>query len=284
MAVSKEDLLRYSQRLRELPERIVEALKNAFESDDFEQVEKLIEEYKDTKKDIKLAFIDKSVQSIPEFENREDRRLLQKVVLGENLPFEEAVDETPLEGLLQDELSLEEMERLADDYFTRGYSYVSSLYDAGALIARAGSFPPNLSPVLQEVRECYALERYLAVCMLCRTVLEICVHDIYEAEGLNDKLSDNYRFVKNNISSGQRSHVQDILDAENTYVEDYNPTLFQEMILLGALPKYDNFEGDLHTLRQDSNTLIHNGEIPSRSEAEDFLTRTLRLVHHLYEV
>lgn len=281
---SKEELLDKAHRLRELPERITEALGRAFETDNYEEVERLIQEYRSAKKDIKLAFIDRPVESIPESENKDDRRVLQNVLLNNKLRFERSVAGTPLEKVLRDELSVDEMDDLAEDYFTRGYSYAKSLYHAGALIASVGELPDNLSPVLQEVRECYALERYLAVCTLCRTVLEISVDDIYAAEGLNNDLSDNYIYVKNNIQEGQRRQVSKILDSDETYPEYFDPSLFDQITMLCVLPKYKNLRGTLHNLRDKMNSLVHRGGIPGRKRAKKFLTDTLQVVHQLYEL
>jgi hypothetical protein len=273
----RDDLLKHAKRLRELPKPILGALAAALEKGEYDDLWKLVEEYKKTKKEIKLAFVDKSAETMPGSEDTPGRRLLQKVLLGEKLEFEKGLESTPFKGLLEEKLTNEEIDQLADDYFARGYGYVLGLYHAGALIARVGSLPVNLKSFLQEVRECYAFERYLAVCALCRTVLEISVKDIYNLEGFNDRDSEVHHIAAEYFDTkyGSRDYKT---------VENYNISLADARNVLCRLPEFKDFKWRIRNLQQVLNKVVHGRETPGPGKAHELVKETLEIVHELYEI
>src|SRR5690606_33063529 len=123
----------------------------------------------------------------------------QKVLLDDPLPLEETLAGTPFSDLLKDELSLDELNDLADlhfhDWFSH-YEYVSGMLEAGALVARVEATPPELDAFLQEVRQCYAFQQYLAVCALCRTAIEITLRHLVRLEGFFDPEQPEYGVMR----------------------------------------------------------------------------------------
>jgi hypothetical protein len=135
------------------------------------------------KKQIRLATLETSVLLIPGLVNKEARTIIQKINMGEKLPFEEIFNGTVFEELFETELNDDEIGCLESDVFYSwfsGYDYVRELYSVGTLIAGVGDLPGSLSMFVDELRLCYVFQRYLAVYALCRAVLEISVRDIYK--------------------------------------------------------------------------------------------------------
>lgn len=67
-----------------------------------------------------------------------------------------------------------EINELAIDWFytwTSGDDYVRNLLEIGKLVLKA-DIPEDLHALVEETRRCYALDQYLAVCSLSRTILE----------------------------------------------------------------------------------------------------------------
>lgn len=141
------------------------------------------------KKQIRFASLATSLFCVPGSENEEVRTIIQKINLGEKLPFEKIFSGTEFEELFDAELNDDEINRLESDMFYSwfsGYDYVKELYSVGALIAGVGDLPSSLSAFVDELRLCYVFQRYLAIYALCRAVLEITILDLYRQHNLND--------------------------------------------------------------------------------------------------
>lgn len=274
-----ETLVEKAERLQELPDLILEALISCIKTKNCDEAVALVTEYGQTKKDIKLAFLEKPAAAIPESENKDARKILQAVVLGEELPLEKAFNDTPLEGVFEDELSSEELEELGTLHFYSWFShyeYVEGMYRVGALIARIGSLPENLGSFLQEVRQCFAFQQYLAVCALCRTVLEISVRDLYNIEGFNDSESDVSQIAKSYFEDKKRGR-------HYKTVEDYDIPLSDLRNVLCKLPDYKPFYWRIRNLYEELSRVIHGSKTIYGNEAEEKLKMTLQLIHDLYE-
>jgi hypothetical protein len=269
---SKSYLLQKAQRLQELPELIIESALG----EKYEEINALFKEYRNVKKEIKLAFLDKPAEMIPDLENQEHRRILQDVLLGKKLPFESKMQGTIFEKMLDDDLDDRELGGYADDYFSRGYAYVDGLYRVGALIVGIGSLPDNLTAFLYEMRECYAFEQYRAVCSLCRTVLELSIKDIYLLEGFEDEDSDVHQIAE---------HYFDEKYKDKTYktVENYNISLSDARNVICKLPEFKGFYWRIRNLQEELNRVVHGRTALDRRETEEVVKETLEIVHELYE-
>lgn len=145
--------------------------------------------------------------------------------------------------------------------------------EAGALVTGAKSLPKELKPFLQEVRQCFAAECYLAVVALSRTNLEIAVRKAYEDNELDDP---------NSHTSIQIERQSDYY-SRNRYVDDFNPTLARMINRLCRLQKYRALKDEMTKIRDLGNSIIHGNRTVSRERAEDIAKRTLSFLHCLFE-
>ena len=180
----------------------------------------------------------------------------------------------------KDDLTPEEERELAEEFFDTiyfGESYIRDLYNCGILIARIGSLPEFLKDFINEVRECFAFEKYLAVCALCRTILEISIRDLYNLEGFNDKKSQEHAIAEGYFSKKKKG-------SKWKYAEDYNISLHDMTNVLCKLPEYENFRQEIRDLKTEMNRVIHGNKTSNREESKNMIKRTLELIHNLYDV
>jgi len=79
-----------------------------------------------------------------------------------------------MEGKPYDVFQEDEISQMASDQFyswTCGEDYILNLLEIGKLILKI-EVPKNLHIFIEEARRCFALDRYLAVCALSRTIIE----------------------------------------------------------------------------------------------------------------
>ena len=259
-----------------------------------------------------VAFDDKQYD-----ENEESLKLIQKVSLDKKLSVERKVvlkllekffdkqknlslndyntimelydnlsteDKKELDFLfLSDDLTPKEERELAEEFYDTiyiGEFYIRDLYNCGVLIARIGSLPEFLKDFINEVRECFAFEKYLAVCALCRTILEISIRDLYDLEGFNDKKSEEHAIAENYFREKKKGD-------KRKYVEDYNISLHDMMNILCRLPEYENFRQKIQEIRElktEMNRVIHGNKTSTRKESKNMIKRSLELIHNLYDV
>ncbi len=77
-------------------------------------------------------------------------------------------------------IKVDELSDLTDEHFVERYgqyTYFQELYEIGPMILSV-LVPPALEDFAWEARECFALYRHVAVCSLCRTMIEIALKDI----------------------------------------------------------------------------------------------------------
>lgn len=163
------------------------------ESNPLEQVANYLIEWVKIKKQIRLLLLDRSTLPIYGSGNKEIRTIIQKISLGEKLPFEACFSGTGLEKIFETELEDIEIEDLQNDLFYSwfsGYEFVRELYKVGALVLSIGILPTNLSMFVDELRFCYVFQRGLAVYSICRAILDIATLDIFNNNDLNNGSSD----------------------------------------------------------------------------------------------
>ena len=273
-----EELISKVARLKELEESFGHALKKVKEDARLlDQAWGHLGEWIRVKKQIRLATLETSVLLIPGSVNKEARTIIQKIKLGEKLPLEKIFNGTALEELFEDELSDDEIDSLESDVFYSwfsGYDYVRDLYCVGTLIAGVGELPSSLSLFVDELRQCYVFQRYLAVYALCRTVIEITARDIYKKNDLDDPKSENRIRVKELIL---RTHPK-------FRFPDSAPTLYQMIKMLTSLHPYERMGDRLHNIRKKTNPLVHGNRDVGGVKPAEIMRETLQAVHDLYEV
>ncbi|MBC8391794.1 MAG: hypothetical protein H8E17_04410 [Deltaproteobacteria bacterium] len=236
-----------------------------------------VREWITVKKQIRLATLETSVSCIPGSENKEIRAIIQKINLGEKLPFEKIFNGTVLEELFETELNDDEISGLESDVFYSwfsGYNYVKDLYNVGTLIAGVGDLPSHLSIFVDELRECYVFQRYLAVYTLCRAVIEISMLDLYKKNNLDDQKSVNYCQVKKLI----------LQDDPKFRFPIHDPTLYKMIKMLTTLHSYEHLTDTLDNIRKETNPIVHGDIDVHGYKPMEIIRKTLQVVHDLYEV
>lgn len=273
-----EELISKVSRLKELEESFGYAMKRAKDDDHpLDQAWGYLDEWIRVRKQIRLATLETPVLSIPGPVNKEARTIIQKIKLGEKLPLEKIFNGTALEELFEDELSDDEIDSLESDVFYSwfsGYDYVRDLYGVGTLIAGVGELPSSLSLFVDELRQCYVFQRYLAIYALCRTVIEITIQDIYKKNDLDDPKSENRIRVKALI----------LQTDPNFQFPDSAPTLYQMIKMLTSLRSYKLMGDRLHNIRKKTNSLVHGNRDIGGVKPAEIMRETLQAVHDLYEV
>jgi hypothetical protein len=273
-----EELISKVDRLKELEESFSHFLNKAKE--DACMLDRTIGhivEWIKVKKQIRLATFETSVSFIPGSKNKETRTIIQKINLGEKLPFEKIFNGTVFEELFETELDDDEISCLESDVFYSwfsGYDYVKELYSVGTLIAGVGDLPSSLSMFVDELRICYVFQRYLAVYALCRAVLEITIRDVYKKNNLDDPKSENHSRVKELISR---------TDPKFRFPKQ-DPTLYQMIKMLTTLHSYEHLGDTLDAIREKTNPLVHGNIDDHGSKPMEIIRTTLQSVHDLYEV
>lgn len=273
-----EELISKVARLKELEESFGHALKKVKEDARLlDQAWGHLGEWIRVKKQIRLATLETSVLLIPGSVNKEARTIIQKIKLGEKLPFEKMFNGTAFEELFENELDDDEISCLESEVFYSwfsGYDYVKELYSVGTLIAGVGDLPSNLSMFVDELRLCYVFQRYLAVYALCRAVLEISIRDIYKKNDLDDPKSENRIRAKELISQ---------TDPKFRFPNS-DPTLYQMIKMLTTLHLYEHMGDRLDDIRENTNPLVHGNIDVGGGKPTEIIRETLQAVHDLYEI
>lgn len=279
-----EELILKVHRLNELEESFRRSLSQDQEKNNtLNQAIKYLVEWVEVKKQIRLLTFDRSILSLPDSENKEIRTILQKINLGEKLPFENIFSGTVLEKIFETNLEDYEIEDLESDLFYSwfsGYDYVKELYSVGSLIVSVGDFPSNLFKFIDELRSCYVFQEYLAVYSLCRAALEIAMNDLYNKNGLDNKASQNYQQIKKSICESEK----DLPRNKTFQFPRKAPTLYQSIKMLTTMDSYSQLEATLNDIREKTNPLVH-GDIDNHiNRPLEIIRITLQSVHDLYEV
>ncbi len=273
-----EELISKVDRLKELEQSFGHSINKVNEEGSaLDQAMEHLVEWIRVKKQIRFASLGTSVFCIPGSENKEVRTIIQKINLGEKLPFEKIFSGTAFEELFDTELNDDEITRLEPDVFYSwfsGYDYVKELYSVGAVIAGVGDLPSSLSAFVDELRLCYVFQRYLAIYTLCRTVLEITISDLYKKNNLSDPESENHTRVKELI----------LRTDQKFRFPKYDATLYQMTKMLTTLHSYGHLRHTLDDIREKTNPLVHGNLDVRGGKPEEIIRVTLQAVHDLYEV
>ena len=279
------------ERLTQLEREILEALRamvadliedSEANKEAYAGLDALGEEYRQIKLDVRQAFMEEPMALIPEDSSRHVREVVQKVVLGEPLPLEELLAQGPFAGWLENELSMDELDELADEHFHPWYShyeYVEGMLEAGALVARADSVPYEFGSFLHELRQCYAFQQYLAVCVLCRTAIEIALRHLVKLEGFFEPGTREFGVMRSHYERKARAEGRDF-----RVPEDYQMQPADMRELLNTVMAFRKHNQPVRDLYADLSRVVHSHDDVPKQKAREYLTRTLRLLHELYEL
>jgi len=95
-------------------------------------------------------------------------------------------------------LDWQELNALASDHLYSWFGpteYIERLIEIGSLVLNI-SIPKELDSIVNQARQCYAFEQYIAVYLLCRTILESAMRDICLRIGKIEKIEDTKIFYE----------------------------------------------------------------------------------------
>lgn len=247
------DLERDAIELRRLNNLIVRAAVHA----DFDSMVDAIEKYAFMRKQIKLQLNNKPVAKISHPDAKE---VLRKISEGEKLRADQLI--IALENHASVDVSMldfvdSELDELASDLFYSWFSpqdFVSASLEAGSLVASI-NVPDTLKAYVDEAKRCYALQCYIAVYSLCRTILETAVRDIC----IRRKL---VRATVGNCEPMEKHRWSDLRNK----VTVGSPALSRQL---------DDFYRDL-------SCLIHGNKTVTSKDALNAFKSTIKIVHVLY--
>lgn len=198
--------------------------------------------------------------------------------------FEEYWDAAPEE--VQDEVSqllgisdlkIDESDIVVSNEFYAYFSggeYIENKMLAGSIVVRLEQAPDNLKRVVSEIRECFAFQRYIAVAILCRTIIEIVLRDIYSKKGFESEGTYQYKQAQKRFR--RLKGVDDL--------REYIPTLFDFEFLVCSLPAYKHMQTDIAEVRTRANSIVHGHTVPSKDKATELMRTTQDVIEELYAV
>lgn len=252
--------------------------------------------YNDARRRLRLLVADTPILKLPGHEHAKERGFLNAVLLNESLVdrfLSEAGARNPLD------FDIEELEPLAEEYLAwfSHYEYARARLEGAVLVLNAGVLPDDFQEFVSEIQECFAFERYTAVCALCRTTLESGLLRVYAANQLDDRESANSKAVKDLVERNveDKGLRKALTSRSNLFfsgtLDDERPTIFQMSERLCWLPAYRDAEaGDeplrevLARVRKQGNDLIHAKWAGDYKAAKSLMTDLFRALHLLFEL
>lgn len=222
-----------------------------------------VDDYKNLKKEILLSHFDYPIHTMDSKYFSDLRKRLQKLTLNGDrfLPVVDSKETKKagaikiLNDILEIELTPEEYKKYGDKYFHDWFSgeeYAGALIKSHLLILKTGRIPKKLGYFVDEIRNCYAFQRYTAAFTLCRTLLEIAVVNIFESNKLHcyDLFSADptIEYFESNKSSVKA-------------IDKFVPNLFYRIKILAKLTKFEKLETQLHNVRILGNSIIHGNRV-----------------------
>lgn len=150
----------------------------------------------------------------------------------------------------------EDLDKFASDWFyswTCGTDYVEKLLEIGKILLKR-DVPSNLHRYVEEARICFAIERYLAVCALSRTIIEtFLLHlcELIEEEPEKDK-------------------------------EHGNPIMGSVFKIVSKGDK--SYKNRLHKLHYRTSRRIHGDKLVNKEKAKEIFQETINLVQDIYDL
>jgi hypothetical protein len=192
-----ERLTEGAKELKDLDKEILKDIIELRHEQIFGHIEQFTEKRQALRKDL-LHFSSYTI------ENQETREIIDKVLDCHEFNADQVLKsllaqtgKTDIEKTVEEfnALSNEDLVDLAHEHF---YSWIGPvgiaerLYEMGALVLSAQP-PANLKKYVTEALWCYALEQYLAVYSLCRTILEISIRELGQEIGKLPKDKGNLK-------------------------------------------------------------------------------------------
>lgn len=162
---------------------------------------------------------------------------------------------TIMEGQLYEVFQENEISQMASDLFYSemcGEDYILNILEIGKLILKI-DVPKNLHIFVEEARRCFALDRYLAVCALSRTIIE--------------------RFLL---------YLCELIDKEPERDEHNHPKIKSIFEIVSKGGEKFRFKRRLWTLYNRTSRRIHGDKMVDRRKTKEIFQDTISLVQDIY--
>jgi len=280
------NVIQFKQKIDRLEDMFGEVLESLTSKKD-EAYLKAISEYTDLKKEILLSLFEAPIHQTDTKHFVELRKTLQRLTLNGDpfLPDKNKIGaefKEVTEALYHDldiRLTNQEYDKLGEEHFYSWFSgeeYAKALIKSQLLFLKAERIPKELSDFANEIRSCFAFQKYIASYALCRTLLEIAVRGIFESNKLHRYET---KFAKPTIE-----YFNEKIKSENqSTIDKFDPNLFDRIEILIKLHKFQNLKNDLHEVRILGNSIVHGNRTANKETAMEMIQKTFNLVHNLYE-
>ncbi|MCH8525067.1 MAG: hypothetical protein LAT52_10990 [Balneolales bacterium] len=276
------DLKAQVNRLQGAEREVLDAIIKVIETKDSATLDQSLGTYKGTKAQIRDFFLQNPVELLPDDSSDEARQYIQRIVNGGKTDLELTLHGTPLEGLIDSTPDLVTLDELASQHFYSwfsGYDYVEGILEIGAIVLRVDKIPAEMTENLHEIRNCYAFQQYLAVCVLCRALIEITLRHICQLEGFFDPEHRNFSTTRGLFERKAKSEQRDY-----KIPEDYMMQPADLRYLLNTDNSFKKFKDPIADLYSQLSRVVHGNKTVSKKESKAFAKKTLKLIHDLYEV
>jgi len=247
------DLVKMALNIQKLDQSATKAIVHA----EFDKFIQILFDFVNLKKKIKQLLLEISSATI---NDKKALQILRNISLGVEFQCDKylknisQVTEIDCSGLEQ--FNYEELDKIGSDIF---YSWIDSTNYVEGLLKISSLFldisiPKILDQYVEEARKCYALQQYLAVYSLCRTILETSIRDIGQRKGIlpKDKGNQKYRVLR------------DWTHMKNKVVPQFLKDKVRKI--------YDRTSG-----------LIHGRTVVNKDIAYETFKNTLKIIHQLYD-
>ena len=134
-----------------------------------------------------------------------------------------------------------------------GSDCISNLYSISGIVVKTDSIPDNLKLYASQARYCYACNLNIATISLCRSMIEICLNDIYR------------RYISPNIPREEvyQKSLYDLI--ENLFENDHI------------------IKKRFHKLRREMNKCIHGDPVKSTIDIDNIYMKTINCINEIYD-
>lgn len=235
-----------------------EIIAKLFDSDgmDFKLLHEKVQKYKQDRAEILVTLT--AGKKVPRVKS-DALRIKLREFMRHKYSFEEALKETKsgrlskyLKELLHPELSHERRHEVAEEVFLTWFShldYVDRMIETGGILVKNIDLPEKLEHLIYELRQCIIFHNFLAAGIMLRTIVEVCIDDIFERMYPESEV----------VGLGKR------LD----YLEGTN--------------KFMGPAGVLNAYRKDLNKYVHGNRLPSNKFTANYAEIILDQVQDIYE-
>tara|TARA_R110000868_G_scaffold306734_3_gene568095 strand:- start:24389 stop:25240 length:852 start_codon:yes stop_codon:yes gene_type:complete len=279
------DVIKLSQMIDKMEEYFGSIFST--ENDELE-IEQALTKYVQAKKDLLLYLFDKPIQITDTKHFAEVRKRLQRLALNgdpflpDKIEGDSKFNDTlaKFNGFLDPEFSINEVQQLASDEFYSWFSgedYVINKIKSQLLFLQTERLPQHFKDFVTEIQDCYNFQKYIAASVLCRTVLEITIRDLFNQNKLSNTSSKYWTEIE---SFYEKKRVEN----KNFYIETFDPTLNERIIIISLVTKFSAYSNEMHEVRIMGNSIVHGNRTANRETCTELIKKTFFLIHHLYEV